>query len=78
MNDETTLPSEQGDTGLQKVAARAKATISARVYRAETDTWEELGVISEEDINLTEDQLKELSLKEPSNERRLEQGQADS
>ena len=37
------------EPGLQ-VKARPKATISARVYRAATGEWEDLGVIAEADV----------------------------
>lgn len=36
----------KGTWGRQEVKARPKGTISARVYRAATDEWEDRGVIS--------------------------------
>ncbi len=37
---------EDRASGLQAVIIDPEATISARVYHAETDTWEDLGIIA--------------------------------
>jgi hypothetical protein len=46
--------------GQQNAVMRARATISARVWRAKTCEWEDLGVVSQHDTTLTEKQVKKL------------------
>ncbi len=59
MNEGPTVLSEQEMNALSEAAAKANVKISAKVYRAATDTWEDLGLISESEQDITEAQTQE-------------------
>lgn len=64
-----TAPGEEPQGG-NEIAVKMEtrhATIAAKVYRAATDTWEDLGVISDGSVDVTQEYLDELEKQALSN-----------